>query len=229
VKEFIEMMEAGGPTMWPLLFLSILAITMIFERSFFWIALLLKEGQVLGQIMETAVRNWDAVAKVAREFRNHPLGSYLYAPLRLANPEPEVFRLALESAADEQLALMRRGEKVLESIIAIAPLLGLLGTVLGLINALDELKISDFGTGQTAGVNTGIGQSLISTASGLIIAIVTAVFYRIFQGLWFNQVRLFRKTGSDLEVIYHQRWMDIEADERYSLKANLETTEQVET
>lgn len=225
---FVEIMEKGGSAMWPLLFLSILALSTIIERIWFWLRILLKQGQVLRQIMETALRNWDAVPKVARDNRRHPLGNYLYAPLKLPNPDPEVFHLALEAAADDELALMRRGDKILEAVIALAPLLGLLGTVLGLIRSLSSIQISDLGTASTAGVTLGIGESLISTAAGLIIAITSLAFYRLFQGLWFNQVRLFRKTGSELEVIYRQRWTDLEEDHRYSLKANLETTEPIE-
>lgn len=223
-----EIMDKGGIAMWPLLFLSILALSTIMERIWFWLRVLLKEGSVLRQIMETALRNWDAVPKVARENRRHPLGNYLYAPLKLPNPDPEVFRLALEAAADDELALMRRGDKILEAVIALAPLLGLLGTVLGLINSLSSIQISDLGTASTAGVTLGIGESLISTATGLIVAIISLAFYRLFQGLWFNQVRLFRKTGSELEVIYRQRWAEIETDSRYSLKSSLETSETLE-
>lgn len=214
--------------MWPLLFLSILTLSTIIERLWFWGRVLVKEGQVLNQIMETAARNWDMVAKVARDRRNHPMGNFLYAPLRLSNPDPEVFHLALESAADDELALMRRGDKILEAVIALAPLLGLLGTVLGLINSLGSIQISDLGTASTAGVTLGIGEALISTATGLIVAIVSLAFYRFFQGLWSNQVRLFRRAGSELELIYRQRWMDVQ-DQSYSFSANLETSETLDS
>ena len=99
---------------------------------------------------------------------------------------------------------MRRGEKLLESVIALAPLLGLLGTVLGLNQSLGNLQIGDFGTEATADVTTGIGKSLISTATGLIIAIVSLVFYRLFQSFVVNQVKVFRKAGNELELLYRQ-------------------------
>ncbi|XTZ19676.1 MAG: MotA/TolQ/ExbB proton channel family protein, partial [cyanobacterium endosymbiont of Rhopalodia fuxianensis] len=208
----------------PLLFLSVLVLSTIIERSWFWVRFLLKEGQILNRIMDTAARNWDLVPKIAREYRNHPIGNYLYSPLRLTNPDPEVFHLALESAADDELALMRRGDKVLEAVIALSPLLGLLGTVLGLIGSLSSIQISDLGTASTAGVTLGIGEALISTAVGLIVAIVSLVFYRIFQALWFNQVRVFRKTGSELEVIYRQHWLEID-DDRYPINTDSELSQ----
>ncbi|GBF81390.1 MotA/TolQ/ExbB channel proton [Aphanothece sacrum FPU1] len=160
--------------------------------------------------MDAAARNWDLAPKIAKEYSNHPLGNYLYSPLRLVNADPEVFHLALESAADDELALMRRGDKVLEAVIALSPLLGLLGTVLGLITSLSDIQLSDLGTSSTAGVTLGISEALISTAAGLIVAIISLAFYRVFQSLWFNQVRVFRKTGNELELIYRQRWLEEE-------------------
>jgi biopolymer transport protein ExbB len=148
--------------------------------------------------------------------RRQPIGRYLSAPLRLANPDPEVFRLALEGAADDELALMRRGDKLLEAVIALAPLLGLLGTVLGLINSIGSIRTSDLGTQSTAGVTLGIAESLISTATGMIVAIVSLAFYRLFQALWYNEVRIFRKAGTELELLYRQALLQDENPEPHN-------------
>lgn len=203
-------MQKGGVAMWPLLLLSILSVSTIIERLWFWGQVILKSSQTASRILDTAARDWDTAIRVAQDNRRFPIAKYLLAPLRLPHPDPEVFHLALESAADDQLALMRRGDKILEAIIALSPLLGLLGTVLGLIQSLSSIQISDLGTASTAGVTLGIGEALISTAAGLIIAIVSLAFYRVFQGLWFNQMRVFRKAGSELEVLYRQRWFEEE-------------------
>nr|WP_239121414.1 MotA/TolQ/ExbB proton channel family protein [Spirulina major] len=192
------------------MFLSILAMGAIFDRLWFWGRVLLQERQILSSVMEAVYRNWDAAVEIAKDYRDHPMGRFLYAPLQLNNPEPEVFHLAMEAAADDELALMRRGDKILEAVIALAPLLGLLGTVLGLINSLGEIRISDLGTAATAGVTLGIGESLISTAAGLVVAIVSLAFYRLFQAFLFGQIRVFRKAGSDLEVLYHQKYLAVE-------------------
>lgn len=218
----VELMQKGGWAMWPLLFLSVLALSTILERLWFWMRLLLQEGQVANRVIEAATRNWDVATKVARDHRKHPMGNYLYTPLKLPNPDPDVFHIALEGAADDELALMRRGEKVLEAVIALSPLLGLLGTVLGLITSLGSIQISELGS--TSGVTQGIGESLISTATGLIVAIISLAFYRLFQGFWFNQVRIFRKAGSQLEVIYRQHWLDKE-DQVYALNNGRETSD----
>lgn len=203
-----DFFDKGGVAIWPLLFLSILAVGSIFDRLWFWSRVLIQERQILMSVMDAAYRNWDAAVDVARDYRDHPIGRFFFAPLTLANPEPEVFHLALEAAADDELALMRRGDKILEAVIALSPLLGLLGTVLGLISSLGSISISDLGTSSTAGVTLGIGESLISTAAGLVVAIVSLAFYRLFQAFLFGQMRIFRKAGSDLEVLYRQRWLE---------------------
>lgn len=204
-----EIIIKGGVTIWPLLFLSIISLATILERIWFWSTVLLREKKLLKRIMSTVDLNWDLVAKIAKEAK-HPLGNFVYSPLQIPNPHPDVFHLALEAAADDELAKMRKGEKVLEAIIALSPLLGLLGTVWGLIKALGSIRISDLGTASTSGVTNGIGESLISTAVGLLIAIVSLAFYRLFQSFWASRVRIFRKTGSQLEVIYRQQWFESE-------------------
>ena len=205
-----EIIIKGGVTIWPLLVLSIISVATILERIWFWLTVLLREKKLLKRIMDAANLNWDLVAKIAKEAKNHPLANFVYSPLQLSNPDPEVFHLALEAAADDELAKMRKGEKVLEAIIALSPLLGLLGTVWGLIKALGSIRISDLGTASTSGVTTGIGESLISTAVGLVVAIVSLSFYRLFQSFWVSRVRIFRKTGSQLEVLYRQKWFEHE-------------------
>lgn len=203
----VEIFQKGGLAILPLLFLSILAIGTIFERLWFWGTILKGERKIADQILDASRRDWDEATRLAKQASNQPIGRFLYTPLRLANKEPEVFRLALEASADEELNTMRRGDKVLEAVIALAPLLGLLGTVLGLINSLGSIRLGDIGTASTTGVTLGISEALISTAIGLIVAIVALAFYRLFQSLLFHQARIFRRTGNELELTYRQAWL----------------------
>ena len=177
-----ELIEKGGFSIWPLLFLSILALGTIVERIWFWSKVLVKEEQILNSIMDAATTNWGKAGEIASRYRNHPLGKYLNTPLQLDNPDPEVFHLALETGADDELSQMRKGDKILEGVIALSPLLGLLGTVLGLIRSLGSISLSDLGTASTTGVTLGIGESLISTAVGLVVAIIAVVFLSSFSG-----------------------------------------------
>lgn len=201
-----ELFARGGIAMWPLLFLSVLALGTIIDRIWFWSRILTKEREVAGRVLEAARREWTAASEIAQRSNKLPMGRFLYSALSLDTPDPEVFRLALETSADEELTVMRKGDKVLEAVIALAPMLGLLGTVLGLINSLGSIQLSDLASDSTSGTVLGIGEALISTAAGLVIAIVSLAFYRLFQGFVFGQAKVFRQSGSELELLYRQAW-----------------------
>jgi biopolymer transport protein ExbB len=202
----LDQLKAGGWVFIPLIVLSILALAVIFERLRFWFSILNKESEISNRILDACRRDWGAATEIARQAYEQPIGRFLYAPLRLQSPDPELFRLALESAADEEIAAMRRGDKVLEAVIAMAPLLGLLGTVLGLIQALGSISIGDLGNTNTREVTGGIGKALYTTAAGLIIALLSLAFYRLFQGFVFNQAKLFRQAGNEIELMHRQQW-----------------------
>ena len=204
----VELFQKGGATMLPLLLLSILALSAIIERSWFWFNVLNKEKETVNRILDASRKDWQMAGEISRQAYDQPIGRFLYAALRLEKPDPESFRLALESAADEEIVSMRRGDKILEAVIALAPLLGLLGTVIGLIMSLGSIRLGDIGGASTAGVTTGIGEALISTATGLVVAVFSVAFYRIFQALVFNQAKIFRRAGNELELLYRQNWQD---------------------
>lgn len=196
----------GGSVMFPLLILSFLSLAVVIERVWFWWKILTREREIAGRVLEAARRDWAAAADIARRAVDQPIGRFLNAALDLHRPEPDVLKLALESSADDELAAMQRGDKILEATIAISPLLGLLGTVLGLINSLGSIRLGDIGTSATGEVTFGIAEALYSTAMGLIVALVSLVFFRIFQGLVSGQAKLFQKAGSELELLYRQNW-----------------------
>lgn len=201
-----------------------LSIGTIFERLWFWSTILRSERKTADQILEAARRDWDEATHFARQAGNQPMGRFLYTPLRLANKEPEIFRLALEASADEELNSMRRGHKILEAVIAIAPLLGLLGTVLGLIHSLASIRLGDVGGSAISNVPLGISEALISTATGLIVAIASLAFYRLFQGLLFHQARIFRRTGNELELTYRQYWLQTQQQAGAIMQPNYDAT-----
>jgi biopolymer transport protein ExbB len=202
--DILDLFKKGGPAMWPLLVLSVLSLSVIFERLWFWLRILAQEKEIVNRVLDAAGEEWGIAEAIAEQSIKQPVGRFLYAPLSLEKSDPETFRLALESTAADEIAGMRRGEKLLEAVIALSPLLGLLGTVLGLIRSLGAIRIGDLGTESTAGVTTGIGESLISTAAGLIVAIASLVFYRLFQSFVVNQVKIFNKAGNELELLYRQ-------------------------
>jgi biopolymer transport protein ExbB len=206
VSIILEILDAIGPTVLPFMLLSLLTLTIVIERAWFWFKILSHEREIAGRVLEAARRDWDAAAEIARKSIKQPIGRFLYSALELQKPDPETFQLALQASADEELSIMRRGEKLLEATIAISPVLGLLGTVLGLIYSLRDIRIGDLGTDATSGVTLGISQALTSTAVGLILALIALVFYRLFNALVVGQAKLFRQSGNDLELIYRKDW-----------------------
>jgi biopolymer transport protein ExbB len=203
--DIISEFRKGGLAMYPLLVLSVLTISVVFERLWFWLRILNQERQIVVRVLDAAQENWGLARDIAQRATNQPIGRFLYAPLSLPKADAETFRLALEASAEDELSGMRRGDKLLEAAIALAPLLGLYGTVSGLVQALKSIRIGDLAEPESISkVTSGIGESLISTAAGLIVAIVSLAFYRFFQALIGNQVRIFQRAGNDLELLYRQ-------------------------
>ena len=203
----IELIKAGGPVMYPLIALSVFALAGIMERLIFWFDIIKQEQKTAENILAIARQDLKLAAVAAEQSLKVPVARFLHAPLALENPEPELFRLALESRADEELSGMLKGEKLLEAVITLAPLLGLLGTVTGLIGSFGSLRIGDVAANTKSGSLTeGIGQALITTAAGLIIAIFASAFHRLFLALQDQQSKLFMKFGNQLELIYRQNW-----------------------
>jgi biopolymer transport protein ExbB len=204
--DILELFNKGGAAMWPLLALSILSLSVVFERLWFWfwLKILTREREIIDRVLDAAGEDWNIATDIAQQATDQPIGRFLYAPLRLKKMDAETFRLALESTAADEVAGMRRGEKLLEAVITLSPMLGLLGTVLGLIQSLFAIRIGDLAGEGARNVTAGIGESLITTAAGLIIAIFTLAFYRLFQALIVNQVKVFNKVGNELELLYRQ-------------------------
>jgi biopolymer transport protein ExbB len=215
----LELLKAGGPTMIPLFILSFLTVTVIFERGRFWFSVLNKEKELANRILDACRRDWSVAAEIARQAYDQPIGRFLHAPLKLQTPDPELFRFALEAAADEEIASMRRGDKILEAVIAMAPLLGLLGTVLGLITSLGNITVTKMATGEADKVTVGIGEALICTATGLMVALLSLMAYRIFQSFVFNQAKIFRRAGNEMELLHRQQWQLEHASTRTNITA----------
>ena len=170
--------ERGGPVMWPLLALSILGLTVMIWR---WWALRQAAAGVptLMKALRAALASGDIAQAVAVCDRHPgPIAAIVKAGLiRAARPKEEV-ELALQDASAHELALLERGLPLLATVAMIAPLLGFLGTVTGMINSFEAL--ASVGLNNPAAVAKGISEALITTAAGLIIAIPVQMAYNYF-------------------------------------------------
>lgn len=189
----------------PLLGLSILAMALVLERLVFWWQLTRQQDRVIQDTLALYRRSPRAAFQKLEQHANLPMARIFLAALELEQATPDEFRLALESAAQAELPLLRRFNTVFDTVISVAPLLGLLGTILGLIQSFSSLRLGDLGGTQTAGVTAGISEALISTAAGLIVAIITLLFANTFRGLYQRQVALIQEYGGQLELLHRRR------------------------
>ncbi|BAZ90480.1 MotA/TolQ/ExbB proton channel [Raphidiopsis curvata NIES-932] len=202
-----QLFIAGGVVMWPLLLSSIIAVGLIIERIWFWSKITRRQERVVKYVLNLYRQN-NLVNTIDILQRNAdlPIARIFLTALELEEPNPEEFRLALETEAQAEIPLLKRFTTVFDTIIALAPLLGLLGTVLGLINSFASLNIGNVGGTQTAGVTSGISEALVSTATGLIVAISTLLFANSFRGLYQRQIALIQEYGGQLELLYRRRY-----------------------
>lgn len=175
-----ELIKAGGWVMWPLILCSIAALAIIAERLF-----TLQKKSVMPPALLSQVQQWLA-AKELDESRlsllreSSPLGRVLAAGLANRLHAHEVLKEAIEDAGRHMLPELERYLNTLGTIAAIAPFLGLLGTVLGMIQMFGG--IGSHGLGDPSIVAAGISQALVATAAGLAVAIPSLMFYRYLRG-----------------------------------------------
>lgn len=204
-----DLFLAGGPVMWPILALSVATVACACDRAWFWFHLLRQEDRIVQDVLAAAREDLDKAAAIAQQAQVLPIGRFLLAPLRLKQPSPETFRLAMESAGDREFVQMRKGDKLLETVVAVAPLLGLLGTVTGLIATFNNLNIGAGGASEEATkAAAGIGEALITTAAGMIVAILALLVFRVLVALQAQQMDYFSNVGTELELIYRQEWYE---------------------
>lgn len=197
---------AGGIVMWPLLIFSIIAIALIIERFFFWVRINRRQRQVMQDILRTYRHSPIDVFPKLKQNINLPIARIFLEALSIEGASPKQFHLALASAMQAELPNLRRFNTIFTTIVSLSPLLGLLGTVLGLITTFAALNIGDVGGSNTAGVTGGISEALVSTAAGLVVAISTLMFANLFRGLYKRQVALIQEYGGQLEILYESHY-----------------------
>ncbi len=176
----LELIKAGGFLIWPILLCSILALAIVVERF-----IALKRGTVtppkLVQQVETLANRTDLTNDVVQEVqRRSPLGRILAAGLVNRSQPRIVVKEALEEAGRHVVHDLERHLNTLGTIAAVTPLLGLLGTVIGMIKVFSA--ITAFGVGDPTVLAGGISEALITTAAGLSVGIPSLMFHRYFRG-----------------------------------------------
>lgn len=194
-------MQKGGPVMYPLLICSLVSLTFIIERTLFWIRQTRGRNQeVVNQILDMAEQNnYERIKDLS-----HGASDYLARMLNCGVAHRHFsLKSALEMAAEEEIKRMQKHLVILDTIITLAPLLGILGTVLGIIASFDLLGSS--GIEHPQAVSAGIAQALVTTATGLTIAILTLIPYNYFQSRVEDATRLLEKYGTSLEIVWNKQ------------------------
>ena len=205
--QITNLLTAGGIVMIPLLFFSILVGALIIERIRFWVKINSRQTSIVEEVLKLYRR--DNVVSAIEKLRKNtdlPIARIFLAALELEEANPEEFRLALESEAQAEIPLLKRFQNIFDTVISLSPLLGLLGTVLGLIASFASLNLGDVGGTQTSNVTGGISEALVSTAAGLIVAIFTLLFANTFRGLYQRQIALIQEYGGQLELLYRRHY-----------------------
>ena len=200
----IDVFIKGGPIMYPLLACSIIALTVIIERTIFW-------------IIENHRRNHTLVNSVLSLAE---LGDWSTAREKIGNSQDFIIKIlvtgilhrefsmtkAMETAASDELDRMRQHLSVLDTMITVSPLLGIFGTVIGIILSFELLGKT--GLADPQAVTVGIAQALITTASGLGIAILSLFPFNYFNSRVEKAATLIEKYATSLEIVYEK--LDLE-------------------
>ena len=196
----IEVFIEGGPVMYPLLACSILALTVIIERAIFWIREdLRRDRPLVDEVMGLCQKgDWEAVRKMVAGSRDFVIKILVNG---IVHREFSMTK-AMETAASDEMKRMRRYLGVLDTMITVAPLLGIFGTVLGIITSFELL--GTHGVEHPQAVMAGIAQALITTASGLGIAILSVFPFNYFNSRVENAALDIEKYATSLEIVYEK-------------------------
>lgn len=210
-----NLLVAGGIVMVPLLVSSLLTLALAVERTRFWWQLLRQQRAWLTAVLGAYADHPQRAVALLKQRPMNPIARIFLAALSLEDATPEDFSLALDSAAQAEIPHLKRFQTWFETVVGIAPLLGLLGTVLGLMEALSSLRLEE--GGNETGVTLGVGEALTSTAAGLVVAMVALLLANLFQGLYQRQRALIQETGGKLEILQRRYYRQTLAgeEERY--------------
>lgn len=205
MSNLISLFQAGGFIMWPLLLLSLACGGVIIERVFAFREL----GHIaprLAQRVATLAREgqWDEAQRLCQS-TSGPVAACLYVVLQRREQSATSIERHVEETGQKYFVQLERGLPLLDTTTTISPLLGLLGTILGMIGAFNAIA-SQARRGNSDAVLAGVGEALYATAAGIVIAVICFVAYNAFAA------RL-RRVESETEMAVTQL-MNVLLDER---------------
>lgn len=176
----VDLSSVGGIVSIPLMFVSVLSLAIIFERIIFWNSVLSKQERIRSNILSMHPGNDKIISNNKKS--DHPLIVFYNSLIQSKYDGFQELQTQIKIGLQYTEPVLNRFDTTLSTIVAIAPLLGLLGTVLGLIRAFHGISLGQ-PLENTEVVISGISEALVSTAIGLIVAIITLSFTNLFRSL----------------------------------------------
>ena len=175
----IEIFEKGGIMMYPLIFASVLALAIIIERFFS----LQKKKVIIPEIISvveqfSSFKDIELAKNICAKY-NGPLSNLIQIGLDNTDLERAEIKELIEDQGRQEVRHLEKGLTIIETIAVISPLMGLLGTVLGMIKVFGVIK--EQGIGQAAALSGGISEALITTVTGLFVGIPVLIFFNYFS------------------------------------------------
>lgn len=194
----MELFKHGGPIMWPIALVSFVALTIVLERVYFLITDRVTRQpetveKMVAKIEEGEIEDAIKLSKTSKDFVARVLGEALtYKEYSLTS--------AFQRASINEVARVQQGHSVLDTCVTAAPLLGLLGTVTGMMNTFGALGEGDIAASASK-ITGGVGEALIATACGLVIAILGLIPYNIINTRLENTKRELTKASYTLDIV----------------------------
>jgi biopolymer transport protein ExbB len=196
--DVLQLLIKGGVMMVPLLVCSVFSVTVIIERFLYWYRIRSRDlpERMLQMVERDEIRNAIQLAKEARD----PVLRVMAVGIEHGNPCPEE---TMEAAALAEIPRMKQYLPVLDTIVTLAPLLGLLGTITGMISSFGIMSLA--GIGQPHAITGGIAEALIATATGLSVAICALIPYNYFLSKSERKIEEIETYASRLELLLKRK------------------------
>ena len=190
--------------MWPLLFISIITLACIIDRIIYWTKSSKRNKKISKLILEKYVDNSNEFLEFLKNKNNNPYSQILIDIFNMNFSNEKDFEKGLEINLINKNKEFNKYGNIFNLTIGIAPLLGLLGTVLGLMNSFSFIDLGSVGT-NTKEVTGGISEALVSTAYGLIIAILTISFSSYFNSCKRNEIIALKEFGIKFQILFFNK------------------------
>jgi len=196
----LEIFEKGGPVMYPLLACSLVSMTVVIERIIFWIREdMYRDQPLVDDVLELCrLGDWETVRQKTKGSKDYVIKILVTGILHREFSMTK----AMETRSADEIKRMRRYLGALDTMITVAPLLGIFGTVLGIISSFELLGST--GIEHPQAVTAGIAQALITTAAGLGIAIFSVFPFNYFNSRVENAVLAVESAATSLEIVYEK-------------------------